>query len=44
MPDTMLDTMLDLLPPGSKLLSDEIELQNSGFFGRPMTFPIAIPA
>lgn len=39
----MLDALLDILPPGSRVREDQLELQDSGMFKRPLNFPVDIP-
>ena len=38
----MLDALLDILPPGSRFLRDEVEFTNFAFFKRPVTLPVEI--
>ncbi|HVH17634.1 MAG TPA: cytochrome P450, partial [Myxococcota bacterium] len=38
----MLDALLDILPPGSRFLRDEVEFTNFAFFRRPVTLPVEI--
>jgi cytochrome P450 len=39
----MIEAMLDFLPPGSRWLKDQMELQQNGLFRRPVTLPIEVP-
>jgi cytochrome P450 len=38
----MLEALLEILPPGSRLLRDEIEFTSFAFFRRPVTLPVEI--
>jgi cytochrome P450 len=40
----MLEALLDILPPGSRFLRDEVEFTPFAFFRRPSTLPIEIAA
>ena len=38
----MMDALLDILPPGSRFLRDDVEYTNFAFFKRPVTLPVEI--
>jgi cytochrome P450 len=38
----MLEALLDILPPGSRFLRDEVEFTSFAFFKRPVTLPVEI--
>jgi cytochrome P450 len=38
----MLEALLEILPPGSRFLRDEVEFTNFAFFRRPVTLPVEI--
>jgi len=38
----MLEALLEILPPGSRFLPDEMEFTNFAFFKRPVTLPVEI--
>jgi cytochrome P450 PksS len=38
----MLEALLDILPPGSRFLRDEVEFTSFAFFRRPVTLPVEI--
>jgi cytochrome P450 len=38
----MLEALLEILPPGSRVLRDEMEFQRMAFFRRPTTLPVEI--
>jgi cytochrome P450 len=40
----MLEALLDILPPGSRFLRDEVEFTRFAFFRRPVTLPVEIAA
>jgi cytochrome P450 len=39
----MLDALLDILPPGSKICDEKMEFRHSGLFKRPLNLPVEIP-
>ena len=38
----MLDALLDIIPPGSKLREDRLEVEDRGIFKRPLNMPVEI--
>ncbi|HVH06270.1 MAG TPA: cytochrome P450 [Myxococcota bacterium] len=40
----MLDALLDLLPPGSAVVEEQLEFREFGMFKRPLNLPVSIPA
>jgi len=40
----MLDALLDILPPGSAVLDEQMKFREFGMFKRPLNLPVAIPA
>ncbi len=39
-----LDALLDILPPGSKVREDRLELEDRGIFRRPLNLPVEVAA
>jgi hypothetical protein len=38
----MLDALLDILPPGSKVREDQMQWRSAGLFRRPLSLPVEV--